>query len=111
MVIVRQAAQDEPNNNEAPSYGKELPDQFQRISDLLEKNIDFLGDVRELIRERAVLEKEYATKLQALTRKAAEKRNVRGVVASRVLGDDPIKAWDDSTLRQRYKRSRQSCVC
>jgi formin-binding protein 1 len=55
--------------------------------------------VRELYRERSALEREYAGKLQALARKAADKKSRK--VASLVLGDEPTKAWDEVTLKQR----------
>lgn len=45
------------------------------------------------------LERDYATKLQALARKAAEKK--AKVESEVVLGDDPTKAWDESTLKKR----------
>ncbi|KAK0188060.1 hypothetical protein F5146DRAFT_1207876 [Armillaria mellea] len=44
------------------------------------------------------LEREYATKLQALTKKAVDKKSK--MESSFVVGDDPTKAWDDRTLKQ-----------
>lgn len=52
-----------------------------------------------MFRERAALEREHATKLQALARKASE-RKARKAVAL-VVGDEPTKAWDESTIRRR----------
>jgi hypothetical protein len=56
--------------------------------------------VRELIRDRAALEKEYASKLQALTKKASEKRAKR--MPAVILGSDPSKAWTEDTVKMRW---------
>lgn len=45
------------------------------------------------------LERDFATKLQALAKKSAEKKVKMESVL--VLGDDPTKAWGESTLKQR----------
>lgn len=79
------------------TYGEHLPDQVERLAALSDAQIELLGDIRELYRERSVLEREYAAKLQALARKAAEKKAKK--MASLVLGDEPTKGWDESTLR------------
>jgi hypothetical protein len=50
-------------------------------------------------RERAVLERDYATKLLALAQKAIEKKNKK--MAPAVVGDEPYKAWNEETLLQR----------
>lgn len=55
--------------------------------------------VRELYRERVALEREYAAKLQVLTRKASDKKSK--LEAALVVGEDPTKSWDKNTLRQR----------
>ncbi|KAG8979631.1 hypothetical protein FRB90_008042, partial [Tulasnella sp. 427] len=55
-------------------------------------------DVRDLIRERAVLEKEYSQKLQALARRAAEKR--ARTAAARIVGEDPAKAFGDDAIKR-----------
>ncbi|KAG8923615.1 hypothetical protein FRC01_012554, partial [Tulasnella sp. 417] len=52
----------------------------------------------DLIRERAALEKEYAQKLQAIARKAAEKRS--RTAAARIVGEDPAKAFGDDAIRR-----------
>jgi len=44
-----------------------------------------------------VLEREYAGKLQNLAKKAAEKKGK--IEASIVVGQDPAKAWDQTTLK------------
>jgi hypothetical protein len=62
--------------------------------------------VRELYRDRAALEREYATKLQVLTKRAAEKR--AKLVTALVVGDEPTKAWTEATLGQKYSLSAGS---
>ena len=51
------------------------------------------------MRERSTLEKEYATKLLALAKKAGEKRARR--INSVALGAEPAVAWNDDTLKER----------
>jgi hypothetical protein len=46
------------------------------------------------------LEKEYATKLQVIARKAAEKKNKH--IASVVLGNDPSKPWGEDVIKKRF---------
>ena len=58
-----------------------------------------MRQVRELYRDRAALEKEYATKLQVLAKKAVDKKARK--MAAAVVGDDPTKAWSEETLVQR----------
>jgi len=55
--------------------------------------------VRELIRDRAALEKEYASKLQTLTKKASEKRVKR--MPAVIFGNEPSKVWTDDTVKMR----------
>jgi len=57
------------------------------------------GQIREVYRERAVLERDYAAKLLALAQKAVDKKNKK--MAFAVVGDDPYKAWNEETLLQR----------
>ncbi|THV03882.1 hypothetical protein K435DRAFT_827005 [Dendrothele bispora CBS 962.96] len=85
-------------NSVGQSYGQSLPDQFERIADNFDAYIQLIGDVRELYKERATLEREYATKLQVLTKKASEKK--AKMESLFVLGNDPTKAWSESTLKQ-----------
>ncbi|EIN12379.1 hypothetical protein PUNSTDRAFT_97060 [Punctularia strigosozonata HHB-11173 SS5] len=80
------------------TYGAHLPDQVDRISALSDAQIDLLADIRDIYTQRVALEREYAAKLQALSRKAAERKNRK--IAALVVGDDPTKAWDSSTIRQ-----------
>ncbi|GLB45480.1 putative fes/CIP4, and EFC/F-BAR homology domain containing protein [Lyophyllum shimeji] len=80
------------------SYGQKLPDQVERIAALFDAHLETISDVRELFRDRAALEREYAAKLQLLTKKALEKKT--RLEASLVLGEHPTKAWDASSLMQ-----------
>lgn len=80
------------------SYGQLLPDQVDRISSLFDAHLDLLADVRELYRDRAVLEREYAVKLKQLAKKASEKKNKNGL--SLVVGDNPTKTCTESMNQQ-----------
>lgn len=80
------------------SYGQLLPDQVDRISSLFDAHLNLLADVRELYRDRAVLEREYAVKLKQLAKKASEKKNKSGL--SLVVGDNPTKACTESMNQQ-----------
>lgn len=62
-------------------------------------NLQGNRQVRDLYRDRVALEREYATKLHALAKKAAEKK--AKVESEVVLGDDPTKVWDESILKQK----------
>ncbi|KAJ7643977.1 hypothetical protein FB45DRAFT_284926 [Roridomyces roridus] len=78
------------------TYGENLPDQVDRISSSFDAHLQLLAEVRDLYRDRAALEREYATKLQAMTKRAAEKR--ARLVSAFVLGDEPTKTWSESVL-------------
>ncbi|PBK97599.1 hypothetical protein ARMGADRAFT_1076075 [Armillaria gallica] len=79
-------------------YGTTLPDQVDRIAALFDSHLEVIGDVRDLYKDRVALEREYATKLQALAKKAVDKKSK--TESSFVVGDDPTKAWDERTLKQ-----------
>ncbi|EIM85766.1 uncharacterized protein STEHIDRAFT_79768 [Stereum hirsutum FP-91666 SS1] len=80
------------------SYGHTLPDQVDRISNHCAAQLDLLSDIRDLYRERAIIEKEYAAKLQALAKKVVEKKTRK--MASAVLGDEPTKTWNEDTISE-----------
>ncbi|KAI9463789.1 hypothetical protein F5148DRAFT_1286022 [Russula earlei] len=80
------------------SYGDSLPDQVVRVANLSDAQADVLSDIRELYRERAALERDYAARLLALAQKALEKKNKKMPLA--VVGDDPYKPWNEETLLQ-----------
>ncbi|KAH9890020.1 hypothetical protein C8Q73DRAFT_706343 [Cubamyces lactineus] len=84
--------------NSGQTYGQHLPDQVEKISGLYDAQLELLADVRDLHKERAALEREYAAKLQLLAKKAADKKAKK--MSALVLGNEPTKAWDDSTLHK-----------
>jgi formin-binding protein 1 len=57
------------------------------------------AQIRELYREHAAVERDYAARLLALAQKAVDKKNKKMVFG--VVGDDPSKAWSEETLIQR----------
>ena len=58
------------------------------------------AQVRDMHRDRAVLERDYAARLQLLAKKAADKKSK--MEASIVVGEDPTKAWNTNTLKQKW---------
>jgi len=80
------------------SYGDSLPDQVDRVANLSDGQADILGDIRELYRERAALERDYAARLSGLAQKAVDKKSKK--MARAVVGDEPFKAWNEETLLQ-----------
>ncbi|KAI0662254.1 hypothetical protein C8Q70DRAFT_963999 [Cubamyces menziesii] len=84
--------------NSGQTYGQHLPDQVEKISGLYDAQLELLADVRDLHKERAALEREYAAKLQLLAKKAADKKAKK--MPALVLGNEPTKAWDDNTLHK-----------
>lgn len=80
------------------SFGQSLPDQYERLSELLTAQVQAISDIRDLYKERVALDREYAGKLQTLARRASEKKSK--TEASFVLGAEPTKAWDTKTLKQ-----------
>ncbi|KAG1743309.1 uncharacterized protein EDB91DRAFT_1328561 [Suillus paluster] len=81
------------------SYGQLLPDQVDRISSLFDAHLVLLADVHELYRDRAVLEREYAVKLQQLAKKANERKNKNALLL--VVGDNPTKVCTESMNQQK----------
>ncbi|KAJ8593663.1 hypothetical protein M405DRAFT_579416 [Rhizopogon salebrosus TDB-379] len=75
-------------------YGQLLLDQVDRISSHFDAHLDLLADVRELYRDRAVVEREYAAKLQQLAKKASEKKNKHAPLLA--VGDNPTKNFKES---------------
>lgn len=53
-----------------------------------------------MFQARIALEKEYAVKLQALVRKANEKKSKR--LPKVILGPEPFQSWNEETLKSRY---------
>ncbi|CAA7269111.1 unnamed protein product [Cyclocybe aegerita] len=80
------------------SFGQALPDQVERIAELFDAHLEVINDVRELYSARVALEREYAGKLQVLTKKAFDKK--ARAQSAFVVGNEPTKAWDANVLRQ-----------
>lgn len=55
--------------------------------------------IHDIYRDRAALEREYASKLQLLVKKATDKKNK--ATTSLVAGDNPTKPCSDSTIQQK----------
>ncbi|KIM35924.1 hypothetical protein M413DRAFT_325021 [Hebeloma cylindrosporum] len=83
---------------EERSYGRTLPDQVDRIADFFDAQLEVINDVRDLYTTRVALERDYATKLQLLTRKASEKKAKAS--SAFILGNEPTKPFDNNTLKQ-----------
>lgn len=64
--------------------------------------------MRELYTARAILERDYAAKLQGLARKAAEKQSKLSPAVS--VGTDPSKAWDGNIIKQKYVHLPLGCI-
>lgn len=69
------------------SIGNELKDSYKVTSTWIKNGINFLGDIDEFYRERAVIEKEYSTKLKELTKRFFEKK--AKVSSNLSVGDEP----------------------
>ncbi|TFK23395.1 hypothetical protein FA15DRAFT_670509 [Coprinopsis marcescibilis] len=81
----------------SPSYGKSLPDQVDKIATLFDAHLELIVDIREIYAARSILEREYATKLQTLAKKAADKKaRIEHLV---VVGTDATKAYDARTMK------------
>ncbi|KDQ20989.1 hypothetical protein BOTBODRAFT_27000 [Botryobasidium botryosum FD-172 SS1] len=80
------------------TFGEELPDQAELLDKRAEAQLLLLQDVRELIRDRVALEREYAGKLQIIARKGAEKKSRH--ISAVVVGDDPTKNWSEESVKQ-----------
>jgi len=78
----------------------ELVSDVRLTSDIL-KVVELIpsAQIRDLYRDRAALEREYASKLLLLARKAADKKSKLESLI--VFGGDPAKAWDGDTLRKK----------
>lgn len=73
-------------------WSSHLPDQHTQILAFLATWIALYADVRAFVEARAQLEREYGIKLQAITRKLAERRDRR--LSALCVGDEPSKGWD-----------------
>ncbi|KZV81942.1 hypothetical protein EXIGLDRAFT_779128, partial [Exidia glandulosa HHB12029] len=80
------------------SFGTELPDQVDLISNISDNHLRLLADVKDLYKERAALERDYALKLQALARRGQEKKGK--LMTALLVGDTPTRAWGEDTIKK-----------
>lgn len=66
-------------------------DQFAVITESVSAHIALAHDAAAFLADRAALEREYSTKLQALTSKLGERRQKR--LQACTVGNDPSKTW------------------
>ncbi|KAI5953164.1 BZZ1 [Candida jiufengensis] len=69
------------------SIGNELKDSYKATSTWINNGINFLSDIDQFYRERALIEKEYSTKLKALVKNYYEKK--AKVSSNLSVGDEP----------------------
>ncbi|OLL23196.1 Protein BZZ1 [Neolecta irregularis DAH-3] len=69
------------------SFGSELKDAFKPVDDYLANGIKWLDEVQQFYRERSAIEKEYAHKLGALSKRYFDKKGKKSATLS--VGDDP----------------------
>lgn len=74
-------------------------DQFSVISTALSAHIGLVHDTSTFLSERAMLEREYANKLRALTHKYRTQRDKR--VMECTVGPDPSKQWSPEVVNRR----------
>lgn len=72
---------------ESLSIGNELKDSFKPTSKWINNGIEWLSNIDEFYKERATIEREYATKLKELTKKHFDKKAKNSTHLS--VGDDP----------------------
>ncbi|KAI8456001.1 hypothetical protein BY996DRAFT_6412752 [Phakopsora pachyrhizi] len=100
------------------SFGHQLNDQLPRIQSIVHEQIEFVGDVRDYLKERAALERQYGASLQrilrlrtsflpffiylkiyvcikAIVKKAMDKQSRREQALS--VGLEPSKQWSGAT--------------
>lgn len=71
----------------APNFGAELKDSFKPVNAWVAGGIAWLDDLQQFYRERSVIEKEHAAKLNALAKKYFEKKSKKS--SSLSVGDNP----------------------
>ncbi|CAG8434589.1 6981_t:CDS:10 [Ambispora gerdemannii] len=64
------------------SFGSELKDQVTAVNQFVQSGIQFLNDIRDFIKERAQIEKDYAHKLETLAKKYASKKDKKSIALS-----------------------------
>ncbi|KAK6329740.1 hypothetical protein TWF696_003605 [Orbilia brochopaga] len=71
-----------------PNFGAELKDAFKPVNAWVQNGISWMADVEEFYRERAVIEKEYSSKLAQLAKRYFDKKSKK--TASLSVGDTPL---------------------
>ncbi|KAH3677624.1 hypothetical protein WICMUC_001727 [Wickerhamomyces mucosus] len=69
------------------SIGNELKDSFKETNNWTTNNLIFLNDIEQFYRQRAIIEREYSTKLQNLTNEYLKKKANKSTNIS--VGDEP----------------------
>jgi hypothetical protein len=70
-----------------PNFGAELKDSFKPVNSWVANGIGWLDDIQQFYRDRAAIEKEYASKLSALAKKYFEKKSKKASILS--VGENP----------------------
>jgi len=70
-----------------PNFGAELKDSFKPVNSWVASGISWLDDIQQFYRDRAAVEKEYASKLSALAKRYFEKKSKKASVLS--VGENP----------------------
>ncbi|CAG8462865.1 5780_t:CDS:10 [Paraglomus occultum] len=81
------------------SFGTELKDQIPIVNQFVQNGIQFLGEFRDFIKERAAIEKEYASKLEAFAKKytVRKDRRIIGLSVGDATGSPRDPEYDAST--------------
>ncbi|CAG8576472.1 4892_t:CDS:10 [Diversispora eburnea] len=67
------------------SFGSELKDQVSTVNQYIQNGIQFMHEFREFVKERAQIEKEYASKIEGLAKKHLLKKEKKAISMS--IGD------------------------
>ena len=70
-----------------PVFGTELKDAFKPVNSWVSQGIAWIDDIQQFYRDRATIEKEYASKLQALAKRYFEKKAKKSTTLS--VGETP----------------------
>jgi hypothetical protein len=71
----------------SPNFGAELKDSFKPVNSWVGNGIAWLDDIQQFYRDRAAIEKEYASKLSALAKRYFEKKAKKASILS--VGETP----------------------
>ena len=68
-------------------FGDQLKDGFKSVNSWVSHNISWIDDIQQFYRERSVIEREYASKLNGLVKRGMEKKAKKSTILS--VGDSP----------------------